>query len=58
MLRAIENFRECLKRINSPERYYDFLNSGFHVILRDEQRTVGGNLATGRKNFKITVIIQ
>ena len=38
--RAIENFRECLKRINSKERYNAFLNSGFNVILRDEKRTV------------------
>ena len=37
---AIENFRECLKRVNSEETYNRFLNSGFHVILRDEKRTI------------------
>ncbi len=36
---ALENFRECLKRINSPERYEAFRNCGFSVILRDEDRT-------------------
>lgn len=37
---AIANFRECLSRINSPERYDRFLNSGFNVIKRDDSRTV------------------
>ena len=27
--KAIENFRECLKRINSQKNYDSFLNSGF-----------------------------
>jgi hypothetical protein len=36
---AIENFRQCLARINSRENYDVFLNSGFRVILRDENRT-------------------
>ncbi len=26
---ALNNFRECLKRINSKENYDKFLNSGF-----------------------------
>ena len=38
--KAIENFRECLKRVNSKEIYNEFLYSGFNVILRDEKRTV------------------
>lgn len=36
--RALENFRRCLARINSPENYEKFLHSGFRVILRDEDR--------------------
>ena len=35
---AMDNFRECLKRVNSPENYGAFINSGFKVILRDEGR--------------------
>lgn len=38
--KAMVNFRECLKRINSQENYNDFLHSGFPVVLRDEQRSV------------------
>ena len=37
---ALNNFRECLSKINSIEKYNYFLNSGFNVILRDENRTI------------------
>ena len=36
---AMENFRQCLARINSPRRYEAFKSSGFNVLLRDESRT-------------------
>lgn len=42
---AMENFRQCMSRINSPERYNTFKNSGFSVILRDEGRTKEQTLA-------------
>ncbi len=42
---AIENFRNCLKRINSKENYNEFLNSGFHVIKKDDSRTKEETLA-------------
>lgn len=38
--KAISNFRECLKRINSPERYSAFEKSGFKVITRNENRSI------------------
>ena len=37
---AMENFRQCLRRVNSPENYQRFLRSGFPVLLRDENRTI------------------
>lgn len=37
---ALDNFRKGLKLINSQEKYDMYLNSGFRVILRDENRTV------------------
>ena len=37
---AMENFRECLKRINSMETYNEFLNSGFNVVIRDDNRSI------------------
>lgn len=51
--KAIENFRECLRRINSKENYDMYLNSGFNVILRDEKRTVEETLLLVEKAFKL-----
>ena len=52
--RAIENFKECLKRVNSRENYDCFFNSGFHVILRDEQRTVEDTLKLVEQRLKLS----
>ena len=49
--RALENFRQCLTRINTPERYDQFLHSGFNVLLRDENRTIEETLALVEKAF-------
>lgn len=48
---ALENFKQCLMRINSPENYEMFLNSGFHIITRDERRTVEETLSLVEKAF-------
>lgn len=50
---ALANFRECLERINSIERYNEFLNSGFNVILRDETRSIEETLNLVEKMFKL-----
>lgn len=42
---AMINFRECLKRINSQERYMMFQKSGFKVITRDEKRSIEETLS-------------
>ncbi len=42
---AMENFRQCLRRVNSPEVYEEFLHSGFPVLLREENRTPAQTLA-------------
>jgi len=38
--KAMENYRRGLTLINSPEKYERFLNSGFPVIRREENRSV------------------
>ena len=43
--KAMKNYRKCLELICSQENYNDFLNSGFHVILRDDNRSVEQTLA-------------
>ena len=51
---AMENFRECLKRVNSKENYNSFLHSGFHVILRDEGRSIEKTMQLAEKMLKLT----
>lgn len=42
---AMENFRQCLARINCREKYDEFLQSGFKVIIRDENRRIEETLS-------------
>lgn len=49
--RALENYRQGLARINSPERYARFLNAGFPVLLRDEARSPEQTLALAARIF-------
>lgn len=48
---SLENFRQCLMRINSPERCDAFLHCGFPVLLRDDGRTVEQTLALVERSF-------
>ena len=48
---AIENFRQCLRRINSRENYDSFLHSGFRVIVRDENRSIEDTFTLVEKEF-------
>ena len=49
--KAMENYRKGLTLINSQEQYDHFLHSGFHVILRDESRSVLETLGIVEKAF-------
>lgn len=51
--KAMDNFRECLSRINSIENYNLFLNSGFNVIVRDDSRSVMETLELVEGFFKL-----
>ena len=51
--KSIENFRECLRRINSREKYNAFLNAGFPVILRDERRSIDETLRMAEEVFRL-----
>ena len=50
---ALENFRACLRRINSPENYAALLRSGFPVLLREESRTPARTLALAEEIFHL-----
>lgn len=51
--KAIENFKECLSRVNSKENYNNFLNSGFNVLLYDEKRTIEETLLLVEQFFNL-----
>ena len=51
--KALDNFRECLKRLNSKENYNKFLNSRFYAILRDESRTIEETVSLAEKVFRL-----
>ena len=48
---SLDNFRQCLARINSRENYDMFLNSGFQVLLREETRSIEETLSIVEKLF-------
>ena len=50
---ALDNFKNCLKKINTPEVYDELLNSGFNVILRDEKRSIEETLKLVEQKFKL-----
>jgi hypothetical protein len=49
--KALANFRRCIERVNSQERYEAFENCGFSVIYRDETRGVEETLALVEELF-------
>ena len=49
--KAMENYRQGLELICSQESYDEMENSGFHVIYRDENRSIEQTLALAEKAF-------
>ncbi len=52
---ALENFRQCLRRINSPANYDFLLHSGFQIITRDENRSVEDTLNLVERCFGLKI---
>ncbi len=49
--RSLANYREILRRINSPENYARLENSGFFVLKRDDARPPEATLAILETHF-------
>ena len=49
--KAMENYRKGLMLINSQENYDRYLHSGFHVIIRDESRSIEQTLEMVEEAF-------
>ena len=54
--KAIENYRKGLMLINSQENYDRYLHSGFHVIIRNENRSIEQTLEMVEKAFGLQVV--
>ena len=54
--KAMENYREGLMLINSQENYDRYLHSGFHVIIRNENRSIEQTLEMVEKAFGLQVV--
>ena len=50
---ALDNFKECLKRINNEKSFNRFINSGFNYIERDDKRSIDDTLEIVEKYFKL-----
>ena len=53
---AMENYREGLMLVNSQENYDRYLHSGFHVIIRNENRSIEQTLEMVEKAFGLQVV--
>lgn len=49
----MQNYRECLARVNSAERYHAFEESGFYTLVRDDERTLEQTLALLERHFNL-----
>ena len=54
--KAMENYRKGLMLINSQENYDHYLHSGFHVIIRNENRSIEQTLEMVEKAFGLQVV--
>lgn len=53
--KTLANFKECIARVNSPQIYEDFKNSGFFCVVRENSNidTKLEVLSTLEKHFKL-----
>ena len=54
--KAMENYRKGLMLINSQENYDRYLHSGFHVIIRNENRSIEQTLKMVEKAFGLQAV--
>lgn len=49
--KTMQNFRECIAKVNSKEHYDEFINSGFFVFKRDNSKTIEQTLEILENHF-------
>lgn len=51
--KAMENYKECLAKINSYEKYMAYENSGFFTMIRTDDRAISDALEILEKHFML-----
>lgn len=51
--KTMRNYRECLARVNSADKYHAFEESGFFTLVRDDGRTLDQTLEILETHFKL-----
>lgn len=52
---AMANYRRCLEKINSPEHYREFAESGFFTYVRTEESTITDALTQLERHFGLSI---
>lgn len=50
---TMKNYRECLAKVNSVEKYREFEKSGFFTLIRDDRRTPEQTLEILERHFNL-----
>lgn len=50
---ALANYRKVLEKLNSPEKYRKFAESGFATFVRDENSTIEGMVKMLEEHFQL-----
>lgn len=51
--KTMHNFKQCIAKVNSKEKYDKFVNSGFFVNVRDGSKNIEQTLDVLEKHFKL-----
>ena len=54
-VKTMNNFKECIAKINSKEEYDKFVNSGFFVFKRDDTKTLDETLEILEDHFELEI---
>lgn len=54
-VKAMENYKKCLAKVNSPEHYKEFAESGFYTYIRREDSTITEALENVEKHFGLSL---
>ena len=54
-VKTMNNFKECIAKVNSKEEYDKFVNSGFFVFKRDNTKTLEETLEILENHFELEI---